>query len=62
MTKDILEEPDEDSPRAVHALSWDDNMRRGILSGSPRLTARREVVGEVVELGGYLEKEAPKLV
>ena len=44
-----MEEPDEDSSRAVHALSWDNNMRRGILSGSPRLTARREVVGVVNE-------------
>ena len=38
--------------RAVHALPWDKDMRRGILSGSPRLAARREVVGGVNELGG----------
>ena len=39
-----MEEPDEDSSRAVHALPWDKDMRRGILSGSPRLAARRKVV------------------
>ena len=53
-----MEEPDEDSSRAVH----DKDMRRGILSGSPRLAARRKVVGGVNELGGKKEKEIPNLV
>ena len=57
-----MEEPDEDSSRAVHALPWDKDMRRGILSGSPRLAARRKVVGGVNVLGGKKEKEIPKLV
>ena len=57
-----MEEPDEDSSRAVQALPWDKDMWRGILSGSPRLAARRKVVGGVNELGGKKEKEIPKLV
>ena len=57
-----MEEPDEDSSRAVHALSWDKDMRRGILPGSPRLAARPKVIGGVDELGGKKEKEIPKLV
>ena len=50
MDKDIWEEPDEDSSRAVHALLWDRGARRGILSGSPHLTARRHVVEDGNEL------------
>ena len=57
-----MEEPDEDSSRAVHALSWDNNMRRGMLSRSPRLAARRGVVGGVKRVGRKEEKDVPKLV
>ena len=36
--------------RFLHALCWDSDTRRGILSGSPRLTACHSVVEDGIEL------------
>ena len=60
MNKDILEEPDEDSSRAVHVLLWYSEIRKGILSGSPHLTARHNVV-EDTRVERELEKEITHL-
>ena len=57
VNKDILEEPDEDSSCAVHVLCWDSDTRRGVLSGSPRLTACHNVVEDGIELREKLKKK-----